>query len=68
MPDQNVTYSDEMVYCDFDGAGISARYVRLRLFTANTSNWMRLYEIEVNRQHEQNSTLSECMDAENKEA
>ena len=65
--EQNVTYSDEMVYCDFDGAGISARYIRLRLITANTSKWMRLYEIEVNRQHEQNSTLSECTDAENKE-
>lgn len=65
--EQNVTYSDEMVYCDFNGAGKTARYIRLKLTTANTSKWMRLYEIEVNRQHALNSVLPECTDAENEE-
>jgi len=46
--EHNVKYSDEMTYCDFDGQGKSARYVRLYLSTPNTSNWLRLYEIEVN--------------------
>lgn len=59
---QNVKYSNEMVYCDYDGAGNTARYVRLRLTSANTNKWMRLYEIEVNRQHAEHSTLTECSD------
>lgn len=63
---QNVKYSDEMVYCDFDGAGKTARYVRLSLTSANTSKWMRLYEIEVNRQHGENGTLPECSDGNGK--
>ena len=46
--EHNVKYSDEMTYMDFDGQGKSARYVRLYLSTPNTSNWLRLYEIEVN--------------------
>ena len=46
--EHNVKYSDEMTYCDFDGQGKSARYVRLFLSTPNTSRWLRLYEIEVN--------------------
>jgi len=46
--EHNVKYSDEMTYCDFDGQGKTARYVRLYLSTPNTSNWLRLYEIEVN--------------------
>ena len=46
--EHNVKFSDEMTYCDFDGQGKSARYVRLFLSTPNTSNWLRLYEIEVN--------------------
>ena len=44
----NVKYNDEMTYCDFDGQGKTARFVRLYLSTPNTSNWLRLYEIEVN--------------------
>lgn len=53
MSDENVVrYSDEMSYCDFDGEGRTARYVRLLLRTANTSKWLRLYEIEVNRKHD----------------
>jgi hypothetical protein len=46
--EHNVKYSDEMTYCDFDGQGKTARYVRLYLSTPKTSNWLRLYEIEVN--------------------
>jgi len=43
-----------MTYCDFDGKGKSARYVRLYLATPNTANWFRIYEIEVNgRQYEE---------------
>lgn len=60
--EQNVKYSDEAVYCDFDGAGNTARYVRLMLLTANTSKWMRLYEIEVNRQYAEHGTLTTCTD------
>ena len=51
---KNVKYNDEMTYCDFDGKGKTARYVRLYLSTPNTSNWLRIYEIEVNgRQYEE---------------
>ena len=46
--EHNVKYNDEMTYCDFDGQGKAARFVRLYLSTPNTSNWLRLYEIEVN--------------------
>ena len=46
--EHNVKYNDEMTYCDFDGQGKTARYVRLYLSTPNTSRWLRLYEIEVN--------------------
>ena len=60
--EQNVKHSDEMVYCDFDGEAAEARYVRLLLTSANTSKWFRLYEIEVNRQHAENSSLPECKD------
>lgn len=42
-------YSDEMAYCDFLGDGKEAQYVRLYLKVPNTSKWLRLYEIEVNR-------------------
>ncbi|MBR1732424.1 MAG: discoidin domain-containing protein, partial [Alloprevotella sp.] len=45
---QNVKYSDEMTYCDFDGDGEPAKYVRLYVQTANTEKWLRLYEIEPN--------------------
>lgn len=46
--EHNVKFSDEMTYCDFDGQGKTARYVRLYLSTPNTSRWIRIYEIEVN--------------------
>ena len=60
--EQNVRYNDEMVYCDFDGTGVKARYVRLVLSKPNTNKWMRIYEIEVNRLHAENSTLAQCKD------
>ena len=48
---QVVKYSDEMSYCDFTGtADTDIQYVRLYLSTPNTSKWLRLYEIEVNKQ------------------
>lgn len=46
--EHNVVYNDVMTYCDFDGQGKSARYVRLFLSTPKTTNWLRIYEIEVN--------------------
>ena len=45
---QNVKLSDETTVCMFDGEGRTAQYVRLYLSQANTSKWLRLYEIEVN--------------------
>ena len=60
--EQNVKYSNEMVYCDYDGANAKACYVRINLNSANTSKWFRLYEIEVNRQHAAQSTLPSCKD------
>ncbi|MBR1652537.1 MAG: beta-N-acetylglucosaminidase domain-containing protein [Alloprevotella sp.] len=44
----NVRYSDNMTYCDFDGKEFTAKYVRLYVSSPNTSKWLRLYEIEVN--------------------
>lgn len=50
MENENVVkYSDEMSYCDFEADGDSIRYVRLLVRNANTSKWLRLYEIEVNK-------------------
>lgn len=49
MSNSNVKkYNDEMSYCDFDGKNQKAKYVRLYLYSPNTSKWLRLYEIEVN--------------------
>lgn len=39
----------EMKYVDFDGAEATAKYVRLRVVSAKTNKWLRLYEMEVNR-------------------
>ena len=44
------TYNDLMKYATFDGKGRSAKYVRLRVTNAKTNKWLRLYEIEVNKQ------------------
>lgn len=44
-----VKYSDAMSYCDFDGGDQKALYVRLYVSNANTSKWLRLFEIEVNK-------------------
>lgn len=57
------TYAPEVKYCDFDGAGIVARHVRLYVANANTSKWLRLYEIEVNKQFYTENTEKECTDA-----
>ena len=46
---QVVKHSDEMSYCDFNGKNDTAKYVRLLVTTANTSKWLRLYDIEVNK-------------------
>ena len=46
---QVVKYSSEMSYCDFSGTNDTAQYVRLLVSTANTSKWLRLYDIEVNK-------------------
>lgn len=45
---QVMPISDEVSICDFDGEGQEALYVRLYVSQANTSKWLRLYEIEVN--------------------
>lgn len=59
-----VKYSDEMSYCDFRGNGEEAQYVRLYLKEANTSKWLRLYEIEVNKQSYKNKFKPVCTDAD----
>lgn len=48
MP-QNVVLNPNVTYCDFNGRDLPARYVRLNVTTPNTSKWLRLYEIEVNK-------------------
>lgn len=60
--EQNVKYSNDAVYCDFDGQGRTTRYIRLHLTSPNTSKWLRLYEIEVNRQYAENSAIPACTD------
>lgn len=62
--EQNVEYNGEAVYCDFDGNGKSARYVRLLVSTPNTEKWLRLYEIEVNGQYAKDAVLGQCRDSE----
>jgi len=55
-------YSAEVKYCDFSGVGQSAKYVRLYVEGANTSKWLRLYEIEVNKQSYPANTAAVCVD------
>lgn len=45
---QVVTYSNEARYCDFANPhpDTEVKYIRLRLKEANTSKWLRLYEME----------------------
>ena len=38
-----------MKYCTFNGGGMVAKYVRLRVTDAKTNKWLRLFEMEVNR-------------------
>ena len=51
MP-QAIKYSNIITYADFvpaKGKGVEGiKYVRLRITNANTSKWLRLYEIQVN--------------------
>lgn len=61
---QNVKYSDEMTYCDFDGKGTPARYVRLFVATPNTSKWLRLYEIDVNARAHASAFQGSAVDSE----
>lgn len=63
---QVIKYSDEMSYCDFNGTNETVQYVRLRLHSANTNKWLRLYEIEVNRQTDADKYRPICVDADNK--
>ena len=65
--EQNVHYSNDVAYCDFDGAGRNVRYVRLNVNKPNTNKWLRLYEIEINRQYAENSALAACTDGNGKE-
>ena len=44
-----VKYNDVMSYCDFDGEDQRALYVRLYVSNANTSKWLRLFEVEINK-------------------
>lgn len=59
---QNVPVGDNAVYCDFNGAQKKARYVRVRITEANTAKWMRLCEIEVNKQYLKNVSIPVCED------
>lgn len=59
---QVVKYSDNMSYIDFAGDNIEARYVRLYVETANTNKWMRIAEIEVNKQGYNESIMPLCQD------
>lgn len=54
-----VDNGNEMKYCDFDGDGKTAKYVRLRVVSAKTNKWLRLFEMEVNK-HSLSSSL--CYD------
>ena len=60
---QNVPVGDNAAYCDFNGAQKKARYVRVRITEANTSKWMRLCEIEVNKQYIKSVSIPTCEDA-----
>ena len=51
---------NEMKYVDFDGGNASAKFVRLRVVSAKTNKWLRLFEMEVNKQ---SLTAPQCYDA-----
>ena len=61
---QVVKYSDDMSYIDFAGDNIEARYVRLYVENANTNKWMRIAEIEVNKQGYNESIMPHCQDGQ----
>jgi hyaluronoglucosaminidase len=58
----NVKFSNEMTYCDFNGKGQTAKFVRLLLTEANTDRWFRIYEIEVNGRHNKQSSQGLAVD------
>lgn len=58
-----VKYSDEMSYCDFSGMADTVQYVRLYLSAPNTSKWIRIYEIEVNKQSYKENFVPDVTDA-----
>lgn len=64
---QNVYYNNDMIYCDFNAAGRNARYIRLYLNKPNTGKWLRVYEMEINRQYAENSALAACTDGNGNE-
>ena len=49
---QSLKYTNDMRFCDFDGKGKEAKYVRFTVKSARTNKWLRFYELEVNRQFE----------------
>ncbi|MBR6455366.1 MAG: beta-N-acetylglucosaminidase domain-containing protein, partial [Prevotella sp.] len=51
---------NDMKFIDFDGGEASAKYVRLRVVSAKTNKWLRLFEMEVNKQ---SLTAPQCYDA-----
>ena len=53
-----------MSYIDFAGDNIEARYVRLYVENANTNKWMRIAEIEVNKQGYNESIMPHCQDGQ----
>ena len=59
-----VKYSDEMSYCDFDGKGKEALYVRFNVVNPRTDKWLRFYEMEVNKQYEKLNVRHNCTDHE----
>ena len=51
---------NEMKFVDFNGNGATAKFVRLRVISAKTNKWLRLFEMEVNKQ---SLTAPQCYDA-----
>lgn len=61
------TLNADVKYIDMEGADIQAKYVRLYVQSANTNKWLRLYEIEVNKQSLLEACEHVCIDAEGTE-
>ncbi|MBR6494635.1 MAG: discoidin domain-containing protein, partial [Prevotella sp.] len=50
---------NEMKFVDFNGNGATAKFVRLRVISAKTNKWLRLFEMEVNKQ---SLSVPQCQD------